>query len=107
MTPSVLSFHQRATRLLASDDPAGLDVLDVLITDGCAEALTAETEITRLRRQREAMLAQLNGDGAREALEMGERLELLEDRLDDVRDAISALMRRRSRQRLADFMSER
>ncbi len=108
MSHGVLAFQRRAARLLASDEPPALAMLDALITDGCAEALHVETEMRRLARRREELLRSLDEpDGARAVMEIGEELTVLEERLVDVRDAVGALMRRRSRQRLADFLSDR
>jgi hypothetical protein len=108
MSQGVLAFQRRAARVLASDEPPELAALDALITDGCAEALQIEMEIRRLARWRDDLLRQLDRpDGARAVVEIGERLGELEERLLGVQDAIRALMRRRSRQRLSEFMSDR
>lgn len=107
MSP-VLSFQQRAARVLAADEVPPLPALDALITDGCAEALQIETRIARLTRRREASLNGVDDPGkAREVVELGDELTALEERLNDVQDAVAALMRRRSRQRLSDFMARR
>lgn len=108
MSNGVVSFQQRAARLLASDEAPTLDVLYRLITDGCAEALNLETEMSRLTRRREAAMLELDRpDRAREVVELSERQQALEERLDAIQDAVGGLMRRRSRLRLTNFLAER
>lgn len=108
MSPSVLAFHQRAATLLAADERPPLGTLDALITDGCAEALTVETEIRRVRRAREESMRELERpEHARAVLALGDELAALEDRLETTREAVSSLMRQRSRQRLREFVAGR
>ena len=103
----VLAFHQRAARLLDSDEAPALEDLDALIADGCAEALNVETEVRRVRRTREESMHELDrSEHARAVLALGDELATLEDRLETIREAVSTLMRRRSRRRLSDFLAE-
>ena len=108
MSSRVLAFEQRAARLLESDEPPKVEALDALITDGCAEALNLETEMRRLARRREALLAEV-GDPAtdREVVELGERHAAVRERWMRVQDGVVALMRRRARVRLGTFLAER
>lgn len=108
MSHGVLSFQRRAARVLASDQAPALEVLDELITDGCAEALALETEMRRLERRREAAIADVDDRAsAHLAVRLGHERDEVGERLDAVHDAVRALMGRRSRLRLRAFLADR
>jgi hypothetical protein len=109
MTPIVPDFQKRAARLLAADEPPDLAVLDSLITDGCAEALTLQAELRRVGRKRDdgLRLAAEDPSMAPAVVEAEHRRLDLEESLSAVQEAVSALRARRSRVRLHDVLTDR
>jgi hypothetical protein len=109
MTESIPEFQNRAARLLAADPLPPLDSLDRVITDGCAEVLTLETELRRVDRRRDEALERANGsvDTARAVVELGNLRHDLEERLEKLQHAVRELMDRRSRLHLHDSAAPR
>ena len=109
MTPIVPDFQQRAAQLLVADEPPDLVVLDCLITDGCAEALTLQAELRRVGRTRDDHLRRAAEDPTVAPVVMdaeNRRLDL-EESLSAVQEAVGALRNRRSRLRLHDSVTDR
>ena len=60
-------IEHRAAAALAADGTAGIDELDLILTDGAAEALALHTELLRVNRRLAAVLD--NGDQDLETLD--------------------------------------
>jgi hypothetical protein len=107
MTPVLPDFDRRVRDALAAE-PVVLRPLEDLITDGCANALQLETELARLERRRERLLALAGAqdEAARETLDVAARMEEVEQDLDRVRGLIGELMNLHARARLRSFLAE-
>ena len=104
----VLGFEQRALDLLAREEVPPLKAVDDLISEGSAEAVSLETKLLRIERQRAQALEKAATDPAeaRRVVQLAEREEELRTHLDEVQSAIRDLMARRARLRLRAFLAE-
>jgi len=108
MSPRILDFENRARAALAVGEPSPA-ALDMVITDGCAFALTIETELRRCERLRDRLLpsAGAEADVARELVELGQATQRLGEQQQRIRAVVRELMRLRARTRLRTFAAER
>ena len=108
MSPRILDFENRARAALAVGEPSPA-ALDMVITDGCAFALTIETELRRCERLRDRLLssAEADADVARELAELGRAAQRLVEREQRIRALVRELMRLRARRGLRTVAAER
>ena len=92
-------IEHRAAAALAADGTAGIDELDLILTDGAAEALALHTELLRVNRRLAAVLD--NGDQALETLDRARKLagrrSELTTRWEYLSELLSELRARRDR----------
>ena len=92
-------IEHRAAAALAADGTAGIDELDLILTDGAAEALALHTELLRVTRRLAAVLD--NGDQDLETLDRARKLagrrSELTTRWEYVSELLSELRARRDR----------
>jgi hypothetical protein len=94
-------IERRAAAALVSGGTAGIDELDLILTDGAAEAMALRTELLRTNRRLAALLD--DGDHELETLDRARQLARRRSELSSRSEYLSGLLRevRARRDRLA------